>query len=225
MKTVDSLKGLRFVESLTCERTQAMLATRECSMNAYTKGALVHIAKEPCESIDIVVEGELSVDHIDEEGNLTGIAYLHRDDIVGGNSIFAEVPSYPATISAATDVTLLSFKRQTLIRILEENHQALRVYLQLTSENSFMLSNKIMTTIGMTLRKRILIYLAKKAHFAADTLTPFGESKTRLALLLGSRRTSLSRELARMRFEGLIRYDAHDFVLSPRALEEAKARF
>lgn len=179
----------------------------------YPRRAVVHFAGERCESLELLLEGQVAVERIDEDGRLVTIAELGAGDILGGNLLYARDPAYPMTVTARQDTVLLRAAREPLFALLAANPPFLRAYLQLLADNAAILGDRVRHYAHRTIRQSVSAFLEyeQRSQHTSRILLPM--SKRALAEKIGVQRTSLSRELAKMKRDGLIDYDARTVTL------------
>jgi CRP-like cAMP-binding protein len=83
------------------------------------------------------------------------------------------------------------------------------MYLQMISNHASLLGNKLKNHVERSLREKIISYLKVQIHRQASERIELKESKKALAERFGVQRTSLSRELKKMKEDGLIDYSVN----------------
>ena len=89
-----------------------------------------------------------------------------------------------------------------------DNHEFLRSYLEYVSDHTVILGDRIKHYVNRTIRESIISYLNYECKKQNSTTIKLSMTKKALAERIGVQRTSLSRELAKMRAEGLIEFDS-----------------
>lgn len=206
-------KNHALLQSLSEEDIQLYLKNASFKVISYTKNSIIHFDGEPCRKLEIILSGKVVIDRIDESGNLMTISEFHKDDLIGGNLLFSKNPHYPMTVSAQSPVQILEIERETLFTLLCSNPSFLRNYLELISDHAFILGDKIRHYINRSIRESVLSYLLHESKKQESNHVLLPISKKALAEKIGVERTSLSRELAKMRDEGLIRFDSVSITL------------
>lgn len=210
---IEQIKGLTLLNSLSDEVVTAYIKNRKFKVTPYKKNGIIHFDGERCTKLEIIVNGRVVIDSIDEEGNLLTISNFYSNDILGGNLVFSRNPYYPMTISAQLDSEILEIEKNILFDLLGGNPSFLHTFLELISDNAFILSDKIKHYTNKTLREKIMNYLDYESKKQNSDRIKLGITKKALSEKLGVARTSLSRELTKMRDEGIIRYDRDSITL------------
>ncbi|NLG37220.1 MAG: Crp/Fnr family transcriptional regulator [Clostridiales bacterium] len=195
------------LQSLTDEEIVSYLGDGSFITAAYAKNGVIHFDGEVCRRLEIILSGKVVVERIDESGNLMTIGEFIADDMLGGNLIFSRNPYYPMTVTAREPSVILGIGRERVFELFYHNHEFLRNYLTLISEHSMMLSERIRHYVNKSIRECVMSYLNYERKRQNTNRIALGISKKALAERIGVQRTSLSRELAKMRDEGLIRFD------------------
>lgn len=186
----------------------------------YAQGSTIHFEGDPCQNLEIVLSGQVVIERIDADGNLMTVAQGNRHEVLGGNLIFSQRPVYPMTLSAAKDTILLMISKKTLLDLLGQNQAFLKVYLELTSDRANSLGEQIRHYVNKPIRMCIVSYLKQEYGQQQTNPIKLSLSKKKFAEKIGVQRTSISRELAKMRSEGLIQYDRHVITILDMSLLE-----
>ncbi len=201
------------LHSLTEEDKETLFNKGILRIVSYQKGNIIHLEGEPCTKFELILEGVVVIDRIDISGNLLTISELKANEILGGNVLFSKVPYYPMTITARTDVRLLEIDREALFSLFLSHPNLLRSYLEQTSANAYILGDTLRHHIHTSLRERILHFLEEERHRQNSDRIQLTLTKKALAEKLGVQRTSLSRELAKMKEDSLISFDRESITI------------
>ena len=212
-KNINLIRSTTLIKSLSGEDILANLKSGKFKVTSYKKSSVVHFDGETCSKLEIILFGKVAVDRIGESGDLLTISEFYNDDILGGNLLFSKNPYYPMTISTQLPTNILEIEREVLFELLCNNPIFLRTYLELTSDRAFILGNKIKHYINKTIRESIMNYLNYESKIQNSNRIKLNTTKKSLAEKIGVQRTSLSRELAKMRDDGLILFDTDSITL------------
>lgn len=119
----------------------------------------------------------------------------------------SKTPFYPMMISTQLDSEILEIDKDVLFDLFRDSPKFLHTYLELISDNAFILSDKIKHYSNKALREKIINYFDYESKKQNSNHIKLSITKKALAQKRGVQRTSLSRELAKMRDEGLILFD------------------
>lgn len=201
------------LSTVSAERIKAYLRNGSFKINTYGKNNIVHFSGDVCLKLEIILSGKVTVERIDESGNLTVIAEFYSDDILGGNLLFSKNPHYLMTITVKQPAVILEIDRELLFELFSDNHDFLRHYLEFVSDHAVILGDRIKHYVNKTIRECITNYLEYERQRQNSNQIHLNITKKAWAEKIGVPRTSLSRELAKMRRDGLIKYDSKSIEL------------
>lgn len=182
-------------------------------INKYNKNSVIYFQNEKCTTLDIVLNGIVSIQGIDEKGNYISISDFTIGDVLGGNLLFSHKNFYPMTVLSKTDVTILRLKKDLILNLCQNNTSFLTNFLQSLADKTLILTDKIKTLSFKSIRQCIIDFLIYESYMQKSKTIKLEMTKKDLAEKFGVQRSSLSRELNKMRKEGLIEYDAHSITL------------
>lgn len=207
-KYVSLVEKSILLSSISAEEVNSYLKDRSFKISTYNKNNIVHFSGEVCLKLEIILSGKVTVERIDEAGNLMTIAEFYSDEILGGNLLFSRNPYYPMTITAKQPTVILEIDKERLLGLFADNHLFLRSYLEFVADHTSILGDRIKHYVNRTIRECIINYLEHERQKQSSNIILLSITKKAWAERIGISRTSLSRELAKMKKDGLIRYDA-----------------
>lgn len=199
---------------LTLEEMTPLLQPQHYTLHHYAKDALIHQDGDPCLGLEIVIKGSIHAQKINKDGGVLTINYLKVGGLIGTNVIFSNDPVYPMNVLAKTSTTIMHIKKDLLLKLCGEDQQFLLAFLQCVSDKTYFLTNKIKTLSHQSIRSSVMNFLKEQYRIQKNPRITLPMTKKDLAEFLGIQRTSLSRELSKMKKEGLIDYDPTTITLS-----------
>ncbi len=191
----------------------SQILRRDAFIQSFTWGQIIYLQNEKATSMDIVLEGDIIIQNIDEKGNILSITSLGKGDMLGGNLIFSNKNEYPMTVIAKRDTKLLRLKKDTILDLCQGEKRFLINLLELFSDKALVLTSKIHSLARKTIREKIMDFLIFEMNRQASRRVILPISKKELAERFGIERPSLQRELKKMKDEGLILYDARSITV------------
>lgn len=182
-------------------------------IKGYSKGEIVHLQNEKSETMDIILEGELSVQKIDREGNILKVVVFTGGDLVGTNLLFSSSNHYPMTVVSDTKTIVLHINKELVLELSRKNLKFMDALLREVSDKALLLNNKIDRMTLKTIREKIIDFLTYESYIQKSSKVKLAMSKKDLAQRMGIQRSSLSRELNKMRKDGLIEFDSKTITL------------
>ena len=199
--------------SMTEAEIYATLDALQANEAVYTKGSVILHAGETTDRMGMVLSGSVTVESTDVWGNRTILALLDT------GQFFAEVYALLAEI-LLVDVRTVEDCRILFLRPggVERNREAwavklFRNLLIISARKNLALSGRSFHTAPKTARGRIMAYLntvSLQRHKRKFSI-PF--DRQQMADYLNLDRTALSKELGRMRDEGLIAFRKNRFEI------------
>ena len=214
-KYLDLIKKTDLFAVLTTDLIHRHLEDGSWRIIQFAKDNIIHLAGETCQSLEIILNGQVVVERIDEDGGLMVIAEFFSGDILGGNLMFSQKPFFPMTVTAKEPATILSLAKAELLQLLSQNQAFLERYLGYAADNTAILGDRLRNYIKRTIREGVSSYFIYESKKQNSQLIYLPLSKKQLAEKLGVQRTSLSRELANMRKDGLFSYSDRQIWLLP----------
>lgn len=213
MKFMNAILETPILSPFSEEEIKAFIEENKMRLISYKADEIIHFDGEACDRLEIIIEGQVTIDRIDSAGNLLRISHFADGDILGGNIMFSSHPVYLMTVTATSDTSVLEIPKAVLFELLTQNNEFLRAYLEFVSDLTTILGNKIRNAIQIPLREKIINYLRQEYKFQQSKHLQLRMSKKALAERLGVERTSLSRELKKMSDQGLIIVDNKAIIL------------
>lgn len=178
------------------------------NIKTYNKDSIIHFQNEICKSMDIILIGNIVIQKIDSEGNVLTINNFAGGDVIGENLLFSTNNKYPMTITAKSNAVILHIKKELILKLCQTNYSFLKIFLESLSNKALMLTDKITSLSMKTIRQSIIDFLLYEHHIQDSTKIKLNMTKKELAEKIGAQRTSLSRELNKMKNDGLIDFNS-----------------
>ena len=205
-KYLELMRQIDLIKSIKPEEIESYLSEGSCKITQYGKNNIVHFVGEVCSKLEIILSGKVVIERIDESGNLMTIAEFFSGDVLGGNLMFSKNPYYPMTVTAKEATLILEINKDRLFSLFSDNHEFLKSYLEYVSDHTVILGDRIKHYVNRTIRESLISYLDYECKKQNSNIIKLSMTKKALAERIGVQRTSLSRELAKMREDGLIEF-------------------
>lgn len=210
---LDIMKKVDLIKSIKSEDIELFLNEGSFRTTEYGNNNIVHFVGEVCSKLEIILSGKVVIERIDESGNLMTIAEFFSGDILGGNLMFSKNPHYPMTVTTKQPTVILDINKTRLFQLFSDNHDFLKSYLEYVADHTVILGDRIKHYVNRTIRESIMNYLDYELKNQNGNTIKLRLTKKVLAEKIGVQRTSLSRELAKMRDDGLIKFDINSIEL------------
>ena len=198
------------------EEITAGMEALSAQVKKYRKGSVILHAGDNTSHMGIVLSGSVTIESNDMWGNCTILSH------VGKNGFFAETYALmkdtvlPVDVRANEDCRILFLSIGKLRQLPSSDSWHTKMIsnlLTISSRKNLTLSGRSFHTAPKTIRGRILSYLntISLQEHAKEFDIPF--DRQQLADYLNVERTALSKELGKMRKDGIIRCRRNHFVL------------
>lgn len=211
---IDILRQTDLFKALSFEDIKYLFIEDSYCMKPYKKNSIIYFQNEKCTTFDIVLKGIVSIQGLDYSGNFISISNFTVGDSIGGNLLFSHKNFYPMTVLSKTEVTILHLNKDLILKLCQSNIHFLTNFLQSLSDKSLILAEKIKILSFKSIRQCIIDFLIYESHAQKSNIIKLHLTKKELAEKFGIQRPSLSRELNKMRGDGLIEYDAHSITIT-----------
>ena len=208
IKYLELIRQIDLIKSIKPQEIDLYLTEGSCKITQNGKNNVVHFVGEVCSKLEIILSGKVVIERIDESGNFMTIAEFFSGDVLGGNLMFSKNPHYPMTVTTKQPTVILEINKTRLFQLFSDNHDFLKSYLEYVSDHTVILGDRIKHYVNRTIRESIMSYLDYELKKQNGNTIKLSITKKALAEKIGVQRTSLSRELAKMRDDGLIKFDS-----------------
>lgn len=171
------------------------------------KDSIIASEGDECPALGIVITGSVEAQRIYSSGKTITMTKMGPGSIFGEAIVFNSAHQYPATIFAVEKSEILFIKSDDIISLCAQHPLVLKNFVENLSNRILMLNKKIRILSFETLRQKISLYLLEEYKKQKGLTLKLAHSKKNLAEHLGVQRPSLSRELIKMRDEGLIKFN------------------
>jgi CRP-like cAMP-binding protein len=206
-KYIGLLRLTGFFDDFSNEELLKLFTENPCDKKTYAKGSFIHFEGEKCSFWDIILGGNITIQKIDEKGNILTLSEFRAGNNIGGNMLFSKYPFFPMSVFAKSKVTVLHIKREFVLNLCQINKNFLIQFLASNSDKALVLSDKIKAISMKSIRESIIDFINYEYYAQESMKIQLPASKRELAERFGIQRTSLSRELKKMKDDGLIDYN------------------
>ena len=213
LRTVNSA----LFEGICYEDRRAMLGCIGYHIGTFRKGDIINFEEEKIKHVGIVVEG--SVDMIKEDiwGNKTMLVRSRKDDVFAETFACGSDNLSMVTFQVSEDATILflPFNRvmHNCTMACQFHHQLIENMVHVIANKNRDLMRKVEVVSKRTTREKLLSFLSIQAQLQQTRYFEIPLGRVELAEYLCVDRSAMTRELSKMKEEGLIDYDKNCFRL------------
>ena len=202
-------------DGISPEDRKPMLSCIGYHISTFRKGDIVAFEAENIRHIGIIIEG--SVDMIKEDlwGNRTMLVRMGRNELFGETFACGQDNLSMVTFLVSGDARILfmPFDRvmHSCTMACRFHHQLIENMVHIIASKNRDLMRKVEVVSKRSIREKLLSYLSIQAQTQNSRYFEIPLGRVELAEYLCVDRSALTRELAKMRDEGLIDYDRNCF--------------
>lgn len=194
-----------------------VLSCLNAEVKSFRKGDTVCRTGEFINSAGVVLKGRIYLESNDFLGNKSIVTEFTPGRCFGESYAFAKNLTMPFNIVAKENSDILVFDMRRLAApCVKEcmNHRLLTDNLLCSmAAKHCELNNKITHLSRRTTREKLISYLSEQANLQKTIIFTIPFNRQELADYLSVERSAMSKELARMKNDGLIDYDGRTFKL------------
>ena len=216
-KWINSLTKVVLFKDLDKDELIKTLMCIRPNIATYKKKEYLTISGEEFIGIGIIVEGKVIVTKENAAGDRMIMAKLEEGDIFGEMIAFTKYKKWPATVIAETDCTVLFLSSDKIIGNCPSTcpgHKFLiGNMLTLISQKALGLNRKMEYLTIKSIRGKISTYLLEQYNRRREQTFMIPLKRNELAEFLNVSRPSLSREMIKMKDEGIIDFYRSSFKI------------
>ena len=172
----------------------------------YAKNTHIYHMGDVIDSVGIVLSGNVIIENIDIWGNKSIISYANEGEIFAETYALSQTPMMVDVVCAeCCEILFINLKNALKP---ENSNQPwypkfMNSLLMLSAQKNLALSRRIFCTSSKAVRTRVLAYLSEESV----------KDRQQMADYLNLDRSALSKELSKMKSDGILDYRKNHFVL------------
>lgn len=217
-KYISILRKTQLFYDISEKELSGMLICLNATTQTYKKNSFIWLAGQEYHSIGLVVEGQVQIIKENVFGERTIISILERADLFGETFVCAGIKTSPVTVYTASGCEIMFLTFPKIINSCQNScvhHKKLiENLLNIIAQKNVALNSKLDILSRRTIRDKLTAYLTKE--FEKQKINPFSIpiNREELADLLCVDRSAVSRELSKMRKDGIIDYHKNTFKIT-----------
>lgn len=216
-KYISLLKQVTLFQKIEEHELLLMLKCIGAKTIHYKKGQMLIMAGDKVSSVGIVLSGQAHVIREDMNGNQMIVTELQASDLFGETFACVEMNNSPVTVMAMTDCEVMWIDYHCVITTCSSScsfhTRLIGNMLRLMALKNLKLNSRLEVLSKRSIRERLLAYLALQAERSGNRTFQIPFDRSKLADYLCTDRSALSRELGKMRDEGILEFEKHKFKL------------
>jgi CRP-like cAMP-binding protein len=212
-KYLEILHQCKLFEDVQPQDIKAMLECLHPRMASFKKGEIAARNGEPMEGLGILLEGNLAVQKENSDGTRIILHIVLPGEMFGEIALFTEEMRWPATIAVLEDSVILFIPGDKIVgqcfQACSFHRRVTANMLKIVSEKALTLNRKVQYLSIKGMREKLCTFFWELYKKNGKAMFRLPMNRNELADFLNVSRPSMSREMCRMRDEGMI-----DFHLS-----------
>jgi CRP-like cAMP-binding protein len=197
------LNGSPLFRGLTTAEIENTLSGVSYRIKKFTKGNLISQSGEPVNSMIIVIKGIVKGEMVDYAGRVIKIEDIPAPGALAAAFMFGNRNKFPVNVIAISEGELLLIEKSDFLKLLKRNDNILVNFLDLISNRSQFLSEKIKFLNFKTIKGKLAQYILKLASDQKNEIK-LDRTQNDLADFFGVARPSVTRALGEMEEEGYL---------------------
>lgn len=205
------LKNMDLFKSFSDEELIGLFSDIDYWIESYSKNSMIFMEGRECNTLNIILDGNIRIQKIDQEGNTLVVVDFKEGDVYGETLLYGNPNIYPMTGISTVQTTVLFISKEDVFYLLKNDDTFLKEFLGLLSSKSVTLGNKLKQISLKTIRQKICEFILMDYNKNKSLKIKLNMTKKEWADIMGVQRPSLSRELLMMKKAGIIDYD-YNFI-------------
>ncbi len=221
-KYINLLGKVVLFKNISSHELSAMILCLNPSVKIYKRNEYITFEGDECKGIGIVLSGKAVVSKENATGNRVMLSVLGPGEIFGEIIAFSNQFTWPASVISQDECEIMFLPREKIIgqceKVCSWHRTLITNLLGITSQRALMLNKKVEYLTIKSIRGKISTFLLDLYKKTQNNNVMLNMNRNELADFLNVSRPSMSREMCRMRDEGII-----DFHLSAIRIKDIEA--
>lgn len=210
---IDSLLKCVLFKGMNGEEIEEVLKNIIVQLKDYSAGDIIAIEGNSCDVVGVILEGNIEIHKSFSSGKLVTINHFQMGNIFGEALVFSGSHTYPATIISSDSSKVMFIARNDIVKLMTLDTRVLNNFVGVLSNRILMLNQRITNLSLDTLRKKITNMLLVEYKKQKSNYLTIPYSRKKMAEMLNIPRPSLSRELVKMKEDGMIDFYKNDIKI------------
>ncbi|MBT3320261.1 MAG: Crp/Fnr family transcriptional regulator [Clostridia bacterium] len=216
-------QNIKLFAGIGSEEMHGLLDCISAYKKSYKRGEFLLLAGDKVASIGIVISGAVNVVKESITGDRRIMMTAEENDIFAESAAAAEVLHSPVSVIAKQDCTILFVPIDRLLftcgNSCDYHNRLIHNLVAILASKNLFLNQKIDYLSAKNTREKIAKFLGDFISIKKSTTVTLPYNRNDLAEYLGVDRSVLSRELSKLKKEGILDFDKNTFtILKPETL-------
>lgn len=211
------IKTYALFQNLDENAIESLLKQMNARIVSFEANQLIWSQNDVVKEIGIVIEGVVYVDRTDENGITCLIDVIQKNESFGESFVVSHQP-LNTDYHTAQDSRILFFDITKIMcnKTIDDSFpvQFLQNLATLLARKAYSNSKRLIDTVHRTTRQRLQDYLSREYHIKGNRSFSIPLNRQELANYLFIDRSAMSKELSKMKAEGMLNYHKKEFVFN-----------
>lgn len=214
----------RLFDNMGTEELYMLLKCLDLKVSSFSRNDIIKMAGDPFEGAGVVIDGQVSVVRENAAGERIIFSILKKGELFGEMAAFSGSGKWPATVVAQTDCSVMFIPSDKLVgqcaASCSGHRKLIMNMLGILSRKAITLNRQLEFLSIRSMRARVASFLLEQHKKSGQLTFMLDMNRNELADFLNVARPSLSREMCRMRDEGIL--DFHRSSVQIRDIDALK---
>lgn len=173
---------------------------------SYAKDEIIFHMLDQADRVGVVLEGRAEAQKTFPNGSQVNVSVRGPGELIGPAAVFSNRRRYPCDVVALEPVTVLMFRREELLELMQRNPVILENMMEEIASATYMLQQRLELMSYSGIAQKAAFWLLMQARQTGKDRIRIPDSVSKWALLMNVSRPSLHRELKKLEAEGMISY-------------------
>jgi CRP/FNR family transcriptional regulator, dissimilatory nitrate respiration regulator len=188
---------------LMLEEVMSVVSSTPYRIRRFKAGSMISQSGEPVNSFMMVIEGVVKGEMVDFSGRIIKIEDIPASGALASAFIFGSRNRFPVNVVAVSDTQLLIIEKADFLKFLKSDDKILANFLDIISNRSQFLSEKIKFLNFKTIKGKLAQYILQTAGTDKSEIR-LAMTQNDLAEYFGVARPSIARVIGEMETDGII---------------------
>ena len=178
-------------------------------IQCYDKGEIIFHLMENAAKLGIILEGSAEAQKSFPNGSQVNVSVRKPGEMIGPAAVFSRSRKYPCDVVSLEPVTVMMFRREDLLKLMQSNARILENFLQELASATYMLQQRLELLSYNGIAQKAAFWLLMQIRQTEKTKVAVPESMTKWAMMMNVSRPSLHREMKALEQRGIIGISGH----------------
>jgi len=188
---------------MTLAEIMQVISVTPYRVRNYNAGTMISLSGETVSAFMMVIEGTVKGEMVDFSGRVIKIEDVSASGALAAAFIFGSRNKFPVNVVAMADTSLMIIEKNDFVWFLKSNDRLLTNFLDMISNRSQFLTEKIKFLNFKTIRGKFAQYILQNAG-ADKSEIKLAMTQNELSEYFGVARPSIARVIGEMEDEGII---------------------